>query len=848
MKVSVNWVRDLNDKYGCAADPMPDGIDKLVEKIGAQLGAVEEVINLGEKYEGIVVVKVVKCQKHPNADKLSVCLVNDGKAVKNVKRDKDGLVEIVCGAPNARAGMLAAWIPPGNTVPATVDKDPFVIEAREIRGVVSNGMLASPKELELGDSHEGLLVIDEDVKPGTPLTEVYKLDDYIIDIENKMFTHRPDLFGILGVARELAGIQGHKFKSPKWYDPMLPAPKPNGPETHKITFKNEVPKLVPAFCAIAIKEVKIAASPIWLQTYLSRVGIKPINNIVDITNFVMYETAQPIHAYDYDKTLALQRPAASGQRTVKLGARLSRKGEELLLIGGKKLKLEAGAVLITGGDKPIGLGGVMGGAETEVDENTKNIILECANFDMNITRKTAMAYGLFTDAATRFTKAQSLMQNVPVISKAVSDVTNIAGGRAASKLISGSSVAAAESVVRTKLDFINSRLGLSLSAAKIETLLTNVEFRVSIEDQKILLIAPFWRTDIEIPEDVVEEAGRLYGYDHLPLSLPARDLTPPKLNSRIVLKAKIRGILSAGGANEVLTYSFTNEKLLANTGQDKKDAYHVRNALSPDLQYYRLSLTPSLLEKVHPNIKSGFDKFVLYEIGTAHVKGVLDEEKLPRELERLALVLANRDTDKLAGAPFFAAKKQLDYLLNMLSISEIAHEPITKVTSLNKEWQVAAATFESKRLAAVYSGKTFIGLVGEPSQRARQALKLPAATAHAEIDFNVLLELSESASNYQPLNRYPALEQDLCLRTSTKFSYAELTNFLNQQFTAAAKQAGYNYQLEPLDIYQKKKDYKQTTWRITLSHPERTLTTEEANKLLDEIARKAKETLGAERI
>jgi phenylalanyl-tRNA synthetase beta chain len=190
MKVSVNWIRNLNSLYKTSADPMPFGIDDLVNKIGAQLGAVDEVIDLGKKYEGIVVVKVVNCEKHPNADKLSLCFVDDGNVVKEVERNEQGLIQVVCGAPNVKADMLAAWIPPGATVPSTHDKDPFVLEARELRGKLSNGMLASPKELGLGESHEGLLVIDGDVKAGTLFADVYKLDDYIIDIENKMFTHR----------------------------------------------------------------------------------------------------------------------------------------------------------------------------------------------------------------------------------------------------------------------------------------------------------------------------------------------------------------------------------------------------------------------------------------------------------------------------------------------------------------------------------------------------------------------------------------------------------------------------------------------------------------------------------
>src|SRR3990167_5370336 len=229
MKVSINWIRDINSRYQCAADPMPHGIDALVEKIGAQLGAVEEVVDLGKRYEGIVVAKVVSCEKHPNADKLSICLIDDGKKFKAVKRNKKGLVQIVHGAKNVEAGQLVAWMPPGVTVPASVDKDPLTLEAREIRGVTSNGMVASAKELGLGDDHTGILIIDEPAKPGQSFAKVYGLDDYIVDIENKMFTHRPDLFGQLGIARELAGIQQHVFKSPVWYQENPTLPKPNGP-------------------------------------------------------------------------------------------------------------------------------------------------------------------------------------------------------------------------------------------------------------------------------------------------------------------------------------------------------------------------------------------------------------------------------------------------------------------------------------------------------------------------------------------------------------------------------------------------------------------------------------------
>lgn len=837
MKLSLNWIRDINKRYACSAEPASEGVDKLVEKIGAQLGAVDEVIDLGKRYEGIVVVKVVSVEKHPNADKLTVCLIDDGKAVKGVKRDKNGLVEVVCGAPNVKPALAVAWIPPGAAVPATYDKEPFVLEARDIRGITSNGMLASPKELALGDSHEGLLIIDEPVKPGTPFAEVYGLDDHIIDIENKMFTHRPDLFGTLGLAREIAGIQNIAFTSPAWYSEDAAIQNDGRKNVLKLAVKNKLPKLVPRFTAVALKDVKVEDSPLWLKSYMIRMGLKSINNIVDLTNFFMLETAQPLHAYDYDKL-----------KTGVLGIRQAKAGEELALIGGKKIKLRAGDIIITDGRKPIGLGGIMGGAGTEVGVETKNIVLEAANFDMNTTRRTAMQHGLFTDAATRFTKNQSPRQTKAVLIKMVDDVKRIAGGRVVSPIIDEKQLKLTPVVVVTDAKFINSRLGLDLEAKQMKQLLENVEFQVKLQSDILTIVVPFWRTDIEIAEDIVEEVGRLYGYDRLPVALPSRSLAPPKFDQTIALKNLIRQLLAEAGGNEVLTYSFVDDSLLNAAGQDKKDAFHIRNAISPKLKHYRLSLTPSLLEKVQPNLRLGFEHFMLFELGRAHVKGVLDHEKLPAELERLAIVKAAGAKVKSAGAPYFEAKHLVDFMLDRLGVSGVNYQPFADA-KLPPEWEAAAKAYEPERTSVASSGNEIIGIIGEPTAQAAARLKLPARASQAELDLSRLLKLASEAS-YEPLNRYPELEQDLCLRTTVDLSYGELTSFIDESLKSASEKHGYGYRLEPLDVFQREgsKSHKQTTWRIKLWHPQRTLTTEESNRLLDELADAAKTKLKAERI
>jgi phenylalanyl-tRNA synthetase beta chain len=838
MKVSLNWIRYYNNIYKMSADPAPDGIDRLVEKIGAQLGAVEEVIDLGKKYEKILIVKVVECVKHPNADKLSLCLVDDSGVNKTVKRDKKGLIQVVCGAPNVKAGMLAVWIPPGVAVPSTYDKDPFVIEARPIRNKTSHGMLASAKELALGDDHSGIVEIDEDVKPGTLFAETFGLNDQIIDIENKMFTHRPDLFGQLGIARELAGIQNHSFKSPDWYRENASINYDGRSNGLKLEVKNDVPRLVPRFCAVALKDVKVADSPLWLKVRLSAAGIKPINNIVYVTNFYMMETAQPLHAYDADKV-----------KTGILGARLSKKGEELTLLGGKQLKLDEGSVVITDGQKPISLAGIMGGADTEVDENTKKIILECANFDMNQTRKTAMHYGLFTDAAARFTKNQSPRQNLAVIVKALEDIQRLAGGRIASRLVDDRHFETREKSVKTDIEFINSRLGLNLGTTEVKKLLENVEFDVKTEAEKLSVTAPFWRTDIEIPEDIVEEVGRLYGYDKLPIVLPKRNLAPAPKDELLAFKSNVRSILKQAGANEVLTYSFVHESLLKKAGQDPNSAFHIRNAISPDLQYYRLSVTPSLLEKVQPNIRAGFDEFALFEIGKGHNKTMKDasEPDLPMEFEMLSLVVSSKPkSSKKNGAPYFQARKILDFLAQELGIT-FEYRPIKQ-----PEPYQAAKPFDFSRSAQVWDAvtNTPIGMIGEYKQAVINNLKLPNYSAGFEIGLKELLQSVPAHIKYLPINKFPALEQDFNLRSSVDLTYQQLTDFMTNNLSKLSEAHGYNFDIKPLDIFQKPADkrHKQTTWRIILWHPERTLTTEETNLLLDDLATKAIQELKAERI
>ncbi|MEI7683151.1 MAG: phenylalanine--tRNA ligase subunit beta [Candidatus Saccharibacteria bacterium] len=849
MKISLTSLKWLNQLYGCSDNSELEEVDDLISKIGAQLGEIDEVINLSERYDGIIVSHVVSCVKHPGADKLHICMIDDGGVAKGVKRDSDGNVQVVCGAPNVKAGLNVAWLPPGSIVPSTYNKENFTLESRELRGKVSNGMLASPAELAFSDNHDGILEIRSEevgiknVKPGTPFKNLYGLDDTIIDIENKMFTHRPDCFGMLGVARELAGIQNKKFTSPKWYiEPIKLESKPD-PVVKGLTVEVDIPRLVPRYQALIMSGIKVGPSPVWLQTFLSRLGVKSINNIVDMTNYMMLTTGQPLHAFDFDKV------AVDG--TAHIVVRNPKPKEKLTLLDGKTIEPRKDAILIADKDKTIALGGVMGGNNSEIDDKTTRIIIESANFDMYNIRKTSMEHGLFTDAVTRFNKGQSPWQTEAVLHQAAAMTGEVSpGAHVVGEPVDVKNHLSKNPTVSVGASFINERLGLQLNPIDMKKRLENVEFQVSHHNDQLEVTAPFWRMDIAIPEDIVEEVGRLYGYDHLPLGLPMRDLTPAQTNPQIDFKKHMRNILSRAGANEILTYSFVHRDLLTKTGQDPMLAFELSNALSPELQYFRMSLMPSLLDKVHGNIKAGNDKFALFELNKTHNKLHTDDDHgLPTEINMLALVFAANDKAAKCydGAPYYQARKYLDYLANQLGLT-FTYSPITDANSVDfpvmKPYDLSRSA-----LVGVAGTDIVLGSVGEFRARVRASLKLPAFIAGFEIGpLQLQKAITLSAAVYKQLARYPRTSQDISFKVPANTSYASMSALASDVLAAAALEHGYEWSMDPLDIYRSENGAKHVSFRVTLWKLERTMKTSEVSGVLDAVAEKAKSTLKAERL
>ncbi len=830
MKVSLNTIQQLID-----FDLPP--VDELVRKINAQLGGVEEVIDLGEKYKDAKIVKVMECDKHENADKLSVCKIDAGTGE---------LVQVVCGAPNVHADMWAIWLPPESIVPETYGtKEPYVLGARELRGVVSNGMLASARELGLGDDHDGIIEIyerdvpeDKELKAGESFADVFGLSDTIIDIENKMFTHRPDLFGQLGVAREIAGIFGHTFDDPKWYYELEEQQTPTG--SFELKSFNDAGANVSRLMLVGMDNVTVAPSPLWMKTKLVALGGKPINNVVDVTNYVMLMTSQPTHCYDYDKL-------AGGT----VGARMARNGETVKLLNGKIYELTDEDIAIVDGERPIGLGGIMGGGESEVSSDTKRIVLEVANFDMYAVRKSSMRHGLFTDALTRFNKGQSMLMIPYICQYAVKLLHELSGAKVATgtydDLQAGEGEWRAKPAIVPMLgpsditaEFINKRLGLSLSVDDIINLLTNVGFECENKSDNLSYWSPAWRMDIQDREDVVEEVGRLYGFDKLPRDLPKRSISPAPDNSIFMAKQLIRETLANAGANEVLTYSFVHEKTFQRAEQDVEQAFRLSNALSPDLQYYRMSVLPSLLDKVHANINSSHDEFVLFEIGKGHNKKYHadDEDGLPKELEFVDVVYASKQSKE--GAAFYKVRRLLDIMAARLGI-DLVYKPIEETLDFP-----VTAPFDQARSALVETVEgVFIGMIGELKPTVRRNFKLPDCTAAMTLDFEGVAA-SIKPRQYKALSRFPSVRQDISLKVATDLSYKALMSVVDDTIRSSELEVS----ITPISIYQSADDiqHKTVTLRVQAFSYERTLKEGDVSQLLDEVAEAANHQLQAERV
>ena len=773
MRISLNWLKKYVD--------VKVSDEELVRLIGARLVEVEGVIDETHKYDNIYIVRVEKAEKIPDTH-LTLCQINVGDVeVSKVEKNAEGLVQVVCGAPNVREGMLAVWIAPGAVVPASVNEDaPFVIGKRKMLGKYeSNGMLAGADELDFDDKHEKIAEINPAVaKPGDSLADVFELNDKILDIENKSLTHRPDCFGMIGFAREVAGILGLAFETSHFGHTQgrsaeLTVLNEAFPNAIKISIE---PSICARYTAIILEkhgELKRKYLT-WQDTILSKSGMRTVDPVVDTTNYLMLLTGQPLHAFDYDKFVAV-----GDREKPEINIRLAKLGERLALLDDKEIELNENDIVIASGEVPVALAGAMGGKTTEIDENTRKIILESATFSLYNLRKTQMAHGIFSEAITRFTKGQPPYQTLAVAeecAKMLSDGFKVAA--VADKYPKPEETI----VVKITTEEINNLLGTEYSKDLIVKTLENVEFAVKENGDLLEVTTPAWRTDIHIKEDIIEEVGRLLGYDNILPTLPLHQTAEP--NKMWEFKKQIRGIMRRLGANELLTYSFVSGKLLEKAGQDPNNSYKIVNSISPELQYIRQSIVPSLLDKAYVNQKIPFDKFALYEINKVYQKAWgMDLENVPVEKMQMGMVLAER---KNTGTAYYKAKKYAEELLKELHIS-------AKFLPLKGDLAVSKP-FEPKRSAEIITEDgEVLGVVGEFKNSVRLNFKLAEYLAGFEFDINKLIE---KANGKKEIYLGEIEKRDLTVKTAG--TYAELIEKIEKVLVKNNVVA----EITPISIYQ----------------------------------------------
>ncbi|MBQ6394317.1 phenylalanine--tRNA ligase subunit beta [Candidatus Saccharibacteria bacterium] len=830
MKISLNEIKKL------VPEAAQVSTDELAALIGSRLVEVEEKIDLSQKYSGIYIVKVVECEDIPDTH-LHLCQIDNGEKK----------IQVVCGAPNVHKDMLAVWIAPGAIVPQTYGGENFEISMRPLRGYDSYGMLAAVDELDLGTDHEGIAEIDpnlhyldadgaeKQVVPGASFATVFDLNDVILDIENKSLTHRPDTFGLIGFAREVAGILGIKFAEPE----VLMS---GGEKLKRIADEFPGPKIeiklsetCPRYSCVVMDIKDPTATEPYLTAdaiFLAKAGMRSINKIVDATNIMMLMTGQPLHAFDYDKFLAV-----GGGKEPKIIIRTAHTDEQLQLLDGKTIKCDNNDILITSNDVPVALAGAMGCANTEIDQNTKRVILESATFSLYHLRKTQMKHGIFSEAITRFTKGQPAGLTLPVLEA----TANLLGGNV-SAVADCYPAPEPPSVVKITTFDINSLLGTEYDQETITKTLENVGFTVVTDGsttddvtlQKfatLVITAPYWRTDIHIKEDITEEIGRLLGFDNIEKTLPLRPFIATKPNAMFALKTKLRNFLSDNlAAHEVLTYSFVSRKLQEIVGEDPEQSYQIVNSISPELQCFRQSIVPSLLEKTYENTKAGCHDFTIYEMNQVTDKGKgLTDEQVPDMFHHLAVVTTG---------DYYQAKADLLATIKSLHLTATL-QPAKTIPSY----------YEPLRSAEVYVQNEFnkpvrVGTVGEIRGAVRSKLKLPEKVAAFELDLGVLLVAPETARANVTISRFPYVERDLTIKLPKEHQFIDASSIINEGLMGAGNMV---YSIEPTSVYQAKENQDTTNYSFHLKFAslEKTLKNAEISAIMDSIEKNLK-TLGAE--
>ena len=725
MKVSLSWLKDYIDIQMDAAD--------LADALTMAGLEVDSVSNRYAYLQSVFVGRVAEVTPHPNADKLTICKVETGNHSRMV----------VCGAPNVSEGMLAPLALPGTVLP-----DGTRLEKSVIRGEKSDGMLCSDLELGLGIDGSGIWSLDPSLKVGDGLAEALGLEDTVFEFD--LTPNRPDCLSVIGIAREIAAIQNTLLKYP---DYSLKDKKDTLSTLTSVIIED--PDHCPRYSARLVENIVVKPSPFWLQDRLLSVGLRPINNIVDITNYVMLETGQPLHAFDFDQL-------AQNRIVVKTAA----DGDKFATLDQKERQLNSHMLMICDGEKQVGIGGVMGGLNSEIEDTSSRVLIEGAHFNPVSIRKTSKTLGLSTDASHRFERGVDPEATVRAVNRAAGLMVELGEGTLVEGIID--EYPQPQKVNRVSLSTARTHrlLGIRPDGSEIKNLLESIEFKVEKitsdnGDQQLVVMPPSYRMDISRPEDLMEEVARLAGYNNIPVTFPAMPAEGRPQNRNLELRNRLKNLMTGFGFTEAVTYSFVAEascdRLRIKAEDNRRNFIYILNPLSEDQAVMRTSLATGLIETAVDNIARQIKNLKIFEIGKTFIK--TGAQELPREPEFLAALW----TGARHGASWHGREIQCDFydikgvaegLIGALKLENIR---FTAMADGDCEYTRPGYT------AKILTGDTPIGLVGEIDPQVRETFDLTQPAYILELDLDQIYSIIPQTKSSKPIPKFPAIYRDITI-------------------------------------------------------------------------------------
>ncbi len=787
MLVSYNWLKEYVD-FDLSPQELADGLTMS----GSEVDGVE---SLAPSVTGVITAKVQAVSPHPNADKLRVCEVFDGKDT----------VSVVCGAPNVAAGQIVPFATIGAVLPGS-----FKIKKAKLRGVESNGMICSERELGLSDEHKGIMVLPEATPLGVTIADALGLDDSVLELE--IYPNRPDNLSVVGIAREVAAIADSPLRIPQ---PQIMETSISVDSLTSVTV--EADDLCPRYSCRVIQNVKVGESPLWLQQRLLAAGMRPINNIVDVTNFVMLELGQPLHAFDYD-LLAENR----------IVVRRAHPGETIVTLDGEHRTLTDDMLVIADGAKPQVIAGVMGAQTSEVSEATVNILLEAANFHGPNIRRTSRALGLRSEASHRFEKGLDPNATLLALNRAADLIAQLAGGQVAAGIVDVYSEPVEPWQIELRLDQVSRLLGVTISAEECVKYLSRLQLGTKLCDGTITVTVPTFRSDLEREADLVEEIGRLYGFDKIPATLPAAAGTPGGKEPAMFFRDALRDVLIGFGLNEAMTYTFTSEKSLARFGVPEthgaSSMIKIQNPLNEEWSGMRTMVLPQLLESVERNLTRQQEDVHLFELGPVYRAKKLPLSEQPEDEWVLAVAMTGTWPKGQWGrtgqaVDVFDLKGILEGVAAALGI-ELSFE------------QSEHFGLHPGRTAAVYCQGEVVGVMGELHPTQAEEYSIPGRAVVAEINLAPLQAAMNLVRRVKSLPRYPAVSRDIALLVPYEVKAEAIEKLM------LSSGEGLLQSIELFDVYQGEQipeNFRSLAFTMVFQAADRTLRDDEILEILDRI-------------